>query len=443
MGFKGSPVRVRPSRPNLTMKIINIGLVGFGTVGSGVVKVLQKKKKGLEQKTNCEFKIKAIADKDINSPRCVKVSKEILTNDVDKILNDPEIDVLIELIGGIHPAKEFIIKALRNKKDVITANKALLAEEGEELFRIAAENKREILFEAAVCGGIPIIKVLKQGLLANKIDSLLGIVNGTANYVLSKMEENNWEFEKALAQARKEGIAEADAALDTRGIDSRHKIAILAQLIFDADIKLEDIFCQGIEDIRLEDLRYAREFGYTIKLLAIAKSFKENTAGVYVYPALISEECLLSRVKGAFNALSLKGDMAGELFFYGKGAGMLPTASAIVADLGEIAMSTVHSPQSTVSKTKLEIKKIEELEKSYYIRFLAVDQPGVLAAIAKILGEQRVSIASVIQKERKEKEIVPIVMMTHYAKEKDIQRALREIDKLPIVKERLAVRIEE
>lgn len=426
------------------MKILNIGLIGFGTVGSGVVKILEEKKGDIEQKTDCEFKIKTIADKDISSPRCVKVSKEILTNDADKILDDPEIDVVIELIGGIHPAKEFIIKALKNKKDVITANKALLAEEGEELFRIAAENKKEILFEAAVCGGIPIIKILKQGLLANKIDSLLGIVNGTANYVLSEMEENNWEFKKALAQAKKEGIAEADAALDTQGIDSRHKIAILARLIFDADIKLEDIFYQGIEDIRLEDLRYAREFGWTIKLLAIAKSFKENTAGVYVYPALISERHLLSKVKEAFNALSLKGDMVGELFFYGKGAGMLPTASAVVSDLGEIRQKDANrSPQTAHRKPQLKIKKIEELEKSYYIRFLAVDQPGVLAAIAKILGEQRVSIASVIQKERKEKEIVPIVMMTHYAKEKDIQRALGEIDKLPIVKERLAVRIEE
>lgn len=429
------------------MKTLNIGLIGFGTIGSGVVKILQEKKNDLQQKTNCEFNLKAIADKDINSNRCVQVSKKILTNDIYKVLDDPEIDVVIELIGGIHPAKEFIIKALKNKKDVITANKALLAEQGKELFRVADENKKNILFEAAVCGGVPIIKVLKQGLLANKIDSLLGIVNGTANYILSKMEENNWEFERALAQARKEGIAEADAGLDTQGIDSKHKIAILARLIFDSEIELKDIFCQGIEDIRVEDLRYAGEFGYAIKLLAIAKSFSRDKVGVYVYPALISEESLLSKVKGAFNALSLKGDMAGELFFYGKGAGMLPTASAIVADLGEIARSpsfpVTQFPSHPVSKTRLEIKNIDELEKSYYIRFLAIDQPGVLAAIAKILGEQKVSIDRVIQKERREKEIVPIVMMTHYAKEKSMQRALREIDKLSMVKERLAVRIEE
>jgi len=437
------------------MKTLNIGLIGFGTIGSGVVKVLEEKKNELQQKTNCEFRIRAIADKDISSPRCVRVSKDVLTKDVHKILDDPEIDVVIELIGGIHPAKEFIINALKNKKDVITANKALLAEHGEELFKIAAENEREILFEASVCGGIPVIKTLRQNLFADKIESLSGIVNGTSNYILSKMEENDWEFEEALAQAKREGIAEADASLDTQGLDSRHKIVILARLIFNANIKLEDIFYQGIENIKLEDLRYAREFGYTIKLLAIAKSFKEGTGGVYVYPALISEKHLLSKVKGAFNALSLRGDVVGELFFYGKGAGMLPTASAVISDLAQIA--TPHASRHTLiplraqagtgtphtQKTKLKIKKIDELEKSYYIRFLAVDQPGVLAAIAKILGEQGVSIASVVQKERKEKEIVPIVMMTHYAKEKSVQKALAEIDKLPIVKERLVVRIEE
>ncbi|OQX53258.1 MAG: hypothetical protein B5M48_03795 [Candidatus Omnitrophica bacterium 4484_213] len=426
------------------MKTLNIGLIGFGTIGSGVVKVLEEKKNELQQKTNCEFRIRAIADKDISSPRCVRVSKDVLTKDVHKILDDPEIDVVIELIGGIHPAKEFVINALKNRKDVITANKALLAEEGEELFRIAAESEKEILFEASVCGGIPIIKTLRQNLFADKIESLSGIVNGTSNYVLSKMEENDWEFEEALAQAKREGIAEADASLDTQGLDSRHKIVILARLIFNANIKLEDIFYQGIENIKLEDLRYAREFGYTIKLLAIAKSFKEGTGGVYVYPALISEKHLLSKVRGAFNALSLKGDVVGELFFYGKGAGMLPTASAVVADLGEIVRSPGYqATRLPVKKAKLKIKKIDELEKSYYIRFLAVDQPGVLAAIAKILGEQGVSIGSVVQKERKEKEIVPIVMMTHYAKEKSVQKALAEIDKLPIVKEKLAIRIEE
>lgn len=427
------------------MKTLNIGLIGFGTIGSGVVKVLQEKKSELQQKANCEFNLKAVADKDISSRRCVQLKKGILTKDVHKILDDPEIDVVIELIGGIHPAKEFIIEALKNKKNVITANKALLAEEGEDLFKIAAENKKEILFEAAVCGGIPIIKALEQGLFANKIDSLLGIVNGTANYVLSEMEENNWEFGKALAQAKKQGIAEANAALDTQGIDSRHKIAILARLIFDTDIKLEDIFCQGIEDIRLEDLRYAREFGYAIKLLAVVRNFEQGSVGIYVYPALVSEGRLLSKVNGDFNAVSLKGDVVGRLFFYGKGAGMLPTASAVISDLGEInrLQATGCRLQASKKKKILKIKNIEDLEKSYYIRFLAVDQPGVLASIAKILEKQKVSIDRVIQKEHREKEIVPIVMMTHYAKEKSVQKALVEIDKLPAVRERLALRIEE
>ena len=425
------------------MKILNIGLIGFGTVGSGVVKILQEKKEMLCQKSNCQFVIKLIADKDIDSRRCVKVAQEILTNDANEILDNPEIDVVIELIGGIHPAKEFIVKALSNKKDVITANKALLAAEGRELFKVASDNKKDILFEASVCGGIPIIKILKESLPVNKIDSLLGIVNGTANYVLSQMEKNGWEFARAIAQAKADGIAEADASLDTQGIDSRHKIAILSRLIFDVSIEPKDIFCQGIENIRLEDLRYAREFGYAIKLLAIVRKFEQNSVGIYVYPALIPKDCLLSKVNGDFNAVSLNGDTTGNLFFYGRGAGMLPTASAVVSDLVEISKSPVTSHQSPVLKTKLKIKKIEDLEKSYYIRFLAIDQPGVLAEIARILGKQKVSIASVVQKERREKEIVPIVMMTHCAKEKNVQKALKEIDKLSVVRERLAARIEE
>ncbi len=411
------------------MKTINIGLIGFGTVGSGVVKVLKEKEEILRQKTNCRFKIKAIVDKDITSYRCVKVDKKTLSKNADNVLCDKDIDIVIELIGGVHPAKEFIIKALKNKKDVITANKALLAQEGVELFRIATENKKKLLFEAAVCGGIPIIKALKESLIVNKIDSVLGIINGTANYILTQMQENNWEFKTALACAKKKGIAEANFSLDTKGVDSQHKIAILAQLIFNTYIDLKNIFCEGIEEVKLEDLKYASEFGYAIKLLAVIRRHKEDVAEIYVYPALISQSTLLSKVNGTYNAIFLNGDVVGNLFFYGKGAGMLPTANAVIADLVEIGRLSMKKENyqfpvineegklPVSSYQKLKVKRINDIKRSYYIRFLAVDQPGVLAAIAKILGQKKVSIASVIQKERKENKIVPIVMMTHYAKE--------------------------
>jgi len=428
------------------MRRVGIGLIGFGTIGSGVVKILKERGRELSEKVGCDLRIKRIVDKDITSARCVKVDRRLLSTNVDGLLTDPEIDVVIELIGGIHPAKEFVSRALKEGKDVITANKALLAEKGEELFKIASEQGREILFEASVCGGIPILKILKEGLCANRIESLLGIVNGTTNYILTQMEEEGCEIEKALEKAKKEGIAEADASLDIQGIDSQHKICLLSSLIFGNYLRLENIFCEGIERIRVKDLEYARDFGYAIKLLGIVRRFSEKEIGVYVYPALIPQTQLLSKVRGAFNALSIKGDVVGELFFYGKGAGMFPTASAVVADLLDIVSRRSKGKREDIrrgSKEKICLRKIEDLEKSYYIRFLAVDQPGVLAAIARCLGEQKVSIASVIQKEREESKVVPIVMMTHYARERDVQRALKEIDRLPVVKERLAIRIEE
>lgn len=418
------------------MKRVNVGLIGLGTVGSGVVKVLQERKTLLRNLTGVDIELKYVCDRDLTSDRGVKADKRILTKDANKILKSPEIDIVVELIGGIHPAKEMILTALKNKKDVVTANKALLAEEGAGIFDAARRFKREVRFEASVGGGIPIIKALREGFIANEINGLYGIINGTCNYILSRMSDEGCAFKVALKEAQRMGIAERDPRLDVDGTDSAHKLILLAGLGFGVFAKLSQIYREGILGIEPRDIRYAKEMGYAVKLLAIAKrAGKELEARVH--PTLIGNWHLLANVKGVYNAIYVKGDLTGENLFYGEGAGRFPTASAVISDIADLARSAAVPFRPNAGN--LRVKKMAEIRSRYYIRFSALDKPGVLAKISGILGENNISIASVTQKEERIASAVPIVMMTHEALEAKMQSALGLIDKLPVIKRKSVV----
>lgn len=431
------------------MKKINVGLIGFGNVGQGVVKILRDKKNFLAQKSGIEINIKKICDKDIISKRDTNVERSLLTRQTEEIINDPGIDIVVELIGGIHPAKEFIIEALKKGKNVVTANKALLAQEGKELFALASDRQKSIYYEASVGAGIPIIKSLREGLVANKFNGIFGIVNGTSNYILSRMSDENLAFNAALKEAKAKGFAEKNPTLDIEGIDSAHKLILLTYLCFGRLINLEDIFVEGISRISLSDINYAKELGWQIKLLAIAKKDADELE-VRVHPTLIPKSHLLSSVSGIFNAIYVSSDLAGQLLFYGPGAGQMSAASAVVADLVDLIQDIragLFRPtlNTVVDKSIKKLRKIDEIESRYYIRFMAKDEPGVLARIAGILGKFGISIASVNQKERrKSPKEVPVVMILHEAKEKNLRGALEMIDRLNVIKEKsVAIRMEE
>ena len=429
------------------MEKVNIGIIGFGTVGSGVVKLLNKNLSILKKRVGVELKIKKIADIDTKKNRGIKIDKKILTKDAREIIDDPEIKIVVELMGGIHPAKEYIIDSFKKGKAVVTANKALLAEEGKEIFKTALENNQDIYFEASVCGGIPIIKTIREGMIANKIGYLAGIINGTANYILSKMEEG-LTFKQALMDAQKKGIAEKNPSLDIEGTDAAHKLVILGSLIFGIPLTLKDIYREGISSLTPLDLKFAKEFGYAVKLLAVAK----ETNGSFqfrVNPALIDTEHPLATVKDVYNAVYIEGDATGKLLFYGKGAGQMPSASAVISDIADIARNLrfktrMRIPPITYSKNSYKIIPMDQLKSSYYLRIMAVDKPGVLSNISHILGDNNISIASVFQKERNKEEAVPIVMMTHEATEKNISVAIKKINKLSVIKENtVRIRVEE
>ncbi len=429
------------------MRKINIGLIGFGNIGCGVVKILQQRKTLISQKIGIEIVIKKICDKDLGKKRDVSVDKSLLTTNASEIINDPQIDIVVELMGGINPAKDFILQSLKKGKHVVTANKALLAEYGLELFSEASERGKNIYFEASVGAGIPIIKSIKEGLVANKFSCIFGIVNGTSNYVLSQMSKENCSFANALLSAKAKGFAEKDPTFDIEGIDSAHKLALLTYLAFGKIVNLKDIFIEGISKISSADIIYAKELGYQIKLLAIAK--KENDElEVRVHPTFLPQEHLLSSVDGVFNAIYVASDLAGDLMFYGPGAGQLPAASAVVSDIVDLTQDikaglfrpTLNSIEDNSIKG---LRKIDEFENKYYIRIMAVDKPGVLAKVAGILSKFGISIASVSQKERLKSQVVPVVMVTHEVKEKNMRNALKMIDKLKEIKEKsVAIRIE-
>ncbi|MFH0917786.1 MAG: homoserine dehydrogenase [Candidatus Omnitrophota bacterium] len=429
------------------MRKINVGIIGFGNIACGVVKILGSRKSLLAQKIETEIVIKKICDKDLTRKRDLAVDKGLLTLDAYEIINDPGIDIIVELMGGINPAKEFILAALKKGKHVVTANKALLAEHGHELFREASARGKNIYFEASVGAGIPIIKAIKEGLVANKFNSIFGIVNGTSNYVLTQMSKENCSFANALSNAKLKGFAEKDPTFDIQGIDSAHKLVLLTYLAFGKIVNLKDIFIEGIALISASDIAYAKDLGYTIKLLAIVKK-EIDELEVRVHPTLLPSEHLLASVDGVFNAIYVSSDLAGELMFYGPGAGQLPAASAVVSDIVDLA----HDIKAGLFRPTLNsredisiqgLRKIDEFENKYYIRITAVDKPGVLAKISGILAKFGISIASVTQKERLKSHIVPVVMVTHEVKEKNLRGALKMIDKLAEIKDKsVAIRIE-
>ncbi|MDO8602767.1 MAG: homoserine dehydrogenase [Candidatus Omnitrophota bacterium] len=422
---------------------INIGLIGFGTIGSGVARFLLEKRGLLFKRTGIDFNLSLVCDKDLSSKRDVNLPKEILTRDFDKVVNDPAVDIVVELIGGIHPAKEIVMKALSKGKHVVTANKLLLAYAGDEIFKKAKVLNREIYFEASVGGGIPIIKAIREGMVGNRFSSIFGILNGTSNYILSNMSNQGSSFKAVLKEAQLKGYAEKDPSLDIKGLDSSHKLAILSLLAFEKRVDIKDIFVEGIEDISSFDIQYAKELGYVIKLLAIAKRYG-NELEVRVHPTLLPSEYLLSSVSGVYNAIFIEADLVGKQLFYGQGAGKLPTASAVLNDIVDIGYKVIcgnkiAKPVTPKDSEIKNIKKMDDVVTRYYAHFSAVDKPGVLANIADLLGRHDISIASVVQKERREAHIVPIVMLTHEAKESNMQAALSRINKLPAIKKKSVV----
>jgi homoserine dehydrogenase len=426
---------------------ISVGIIGFGTVGTGTVKILLENKEIIKERLGFEINLRRIADLDVEKDRGIKLPKGIMTTIVDDILRDPEIDIVVELIGGIRPAKDFILKAINNHKHVVTANKALLATEGNEIFAVAHKKGVEIGFEASVAGGIPIIKVIREGLVANRIKAVYGIINGTSNYILTKMTEENVEFSEALKEAQALGYAEDDPTLDIEGIDSAHKLSILACLSYGILVSYKDIYTEGISRVTPQDIGFASELGYKVKLLAIAKE-SDSKIELRVHPTMLPKEYLISKVDGPFNAIYVEGDATGSTLYYGKGAGSMPTGSAVVSDIVDIARNirknaTGRVPVLTRTLRNLRIKKMDDVTSKYYFRFSALDKPGVLSKISGILGSYNISIASVIQKGRRVGEAVPLVVLTHEAKEKDVRQAIREIDQLPVVMDKTVfIRVE-
>lgn len=422
------------------MSVVNVGLIGAGTVGCGVIKILDRNKEIIKKRTGITLDLKKIADIDPDRKRPVRIPKGKITRDAGEVIDDPSIDIIIELIGGTTIAKDFVLSALRNKKHVVTANKALLAHHGKEIFAAAAENGVEIGFEASVGGGIPIIKSTLESFAANNIISIHGIINGTSNYILSRMTDEGSEFGDVLAEAQKEGYAEADPSFDVDGVDAAHKLSILIMLAFGKFIDFGRIHVEGIRNITSVDISFADELGYKIKLLAIAKALDEGLeAGVY--PALVKKGTQLADVSEAFNAIYMVGDALGPAMLYGKGAGMMPTASAVVGDVLQIgkhlSLGNAHlsPPRLYAEKGSLPLIKMSDTVNKYYIRFQAEDRPGVLGKITGGLGSNGISIESVIQKGRHHGGgDVPVVIMTHEARERDLLKALRQIGRLSRVK---------
>jgi len=434
------------------MKKINIALLGFGTVGTGVAKILIENQDILRDRVGADLNLKYVADVDLETDRGVALGEGVLIRDAEKAINDPDIHIVAEMIGGLGIAREFTLKAFENGKHVVSANKALIAAQGRELIRIATEKGTDFAFEASVGGCMPIIKTLRETLVGNRIIAMTGILNGTCNYILSKITDEGKSFEAALAEAREGGFAEADPTLDVEGFDASHKLAILNALAYGMEINLDDIYVEGISAITPMDIEFAGQFGYRIKLLGISKN-RGNAVEARVHPTMIPFDNPLSNVNANLNAVTVTGDAVDDIMLYGYGAGMMPTASAVVSDIADIARNLMSAgnagrvPMLSYQPDcirKIPVMPIDDISTYYYFRFSATDSPGVLSKIAGILGENDISIQSVHQKGRKSEGLVPIVMMTHLAKEADVKNALAEIAALDIVgKEPVLIRIEE
>jgi homoserine dehydrogenase len=426
------------------MRKIKVGIIGFGTIGSGVYKILQENRDIISKRLGAIIEVVKIADLDITTDRGVKVDSEILTSDAEEIITNSEVNIVVELIGGYEPAKSLMLQAIHENKHVVTANKALLAKHGNEIFSLVEDQQVSLGFEAAIGGAIPIIRAIRESFVANQINSIEGIVNGTANYILSKMSDEHCSFDLALKEAQEKGFAEADPTFDIKGIDSGHKLAILSQLAYGTPVNFDDITIQGISGISRGDIEFAQEFGYRIKLLAISK-FDGTSIDIRVHPAMIPQNNPMANVNGVLNAIRVCDDLMQENILIGHGAGSLPTGSAVVADIIEIARdiisgSKVRVPPRSFQNTaikKIPILNIELIDSEYFLRFSVLDSSGVLSRISGILGKHSIGILSVIQKGRCDQgRGVPLIMMTHLVNEKNIQLALREIDELEVVCEK-------
>lgn len=410
--------------------IKKVGIIGLGNVGEATVNSLMKYSSVISRRTSLKIVIKGICDAKKEKKNIASKFSIPFTTDVLSLLDDPEIDIIVELIGGIEPANYFITKALNNGKDVVTANKALLANYGRQLFSLAKTRNRTIGFEASVGGSIPLIKSVSEGLVSCEVERIYAILNGTTNYILYKMAKERLGFSDVLKEAQSKGLAEKNPYLDIEGIDTLHKLCILSYLCFGVWPCLDKVYTEGISRISLQDVLYTQELNYSIKLLAIAKK-ERGRLDLRVHPTLIPIEHPLSRVSKAFNAVYLEAQPAGELLFYGKGAGGYPTSSAVISDIVNISLG---GKGVIRREEKVKLKNISDNKSRYYIRLTANDRPGVLAQVSRILASFHISIASVNQKEQKQRSFVPIVMITHEAEEKNIKKALIKIDKLEVVK---------
>ena len=422
------------------MKEIKVGLIGFGTVGAGVVKLLCENAALIEQKLGSRLTLTKVADLDITTDRGVPVAPGLLTTDAGELLDDPEIAIVIELIGGYEPARSFVLRAIAAGKHVVTANKALLAVHGGEIFAAAAARGVEVLFEPAVGGGIPVLSAIRGNLAGNRFSTVLGILNGTCNYILTRMTEEGAEFATVLKTAQELGYAEADPTFDVEGIDTAHKLCLLVSLCFGTRVKLDEVHTEGVSSLSPVDITFAREFGYKIKLLAIGKCDGERIEA-RVHPTMIPLRYPLADVDGVFNAIRLAGDFVGPVMFIGRGAGMDPTASAVVGELIDVSRNILAGIGRRAAPlgfqddavAALPLKPMGEIVSKYYLRFSAVDRPKVLSRIAGVLGDYGISIESMIQTARSDDESVPIVIMTHEAREADVRAALAQIDTLEII----------
>ena len=422
------------------MRQVNIAILGCGTVGTGVARLLLENGDIIRDRIGCVLNLKYVADIDTERDRGLGLKPGVMIPDASTAINDPDVDIVVETIGGEGIAKKMILDAIAGGKHVVTANKALLAKHGNAIIQAAGEKGVDLGYEASVGGCMPIIKTVRESLVGNRIAAMTGILNGTCNYILSKITDEGVDFAPALAEAQAKGYAEADPTLDVEGQDTAHKLAILSALAFGMKIKFDDVYIEGISRITPLDIEFAAQFGYRIKLLAIAK-FNGESVEARVHPTMIPFDNMLSNVNGTLNAVSVTADAVGQILLYGHGAGMMPTASAVVSDLADIARNLASGGAGRIpvmgfqadAIRDIPVMSMDDIVTNYYFRFAAMDQPGVLATIAGILGKYGISLKSVHQKGRKSNGSVPVVMLTHHAREKDVTRALSEIRALDVV----------
>jgi homoserine dehydrogenase len=443
------PAAGRP-RKGVHMSSVNVGIIGFGTVGAGTYEVLVNNRDIISNRVGADVLVRRIADVDVDSDRGVSVDRGVLTPDAMDVIEDPEIQVVVELMGGLETAKTYILKAMERGKHVVTANKALLAEHGREIYEKAEQCGVGLAFEASVGGGIPIIGALKRGLCANRIRTIMGILNGTSNYILTRMTREGLPYDEVVQEAVKLGIAEDPPTLDVDGTDAAHKLAILISMAYGCPVSFKSVYREGIASLTPDDIRFAGEFGYSVKLLAISR-FLENGLEARVHPTMIPKDHMLASVNEAYNAIYLEGDFVGPNLYYGLGAGRRPTGSAVASDIMDLARQVKVGMKGRIPplghvkapKEGIRVQPMEELTSSYYFRFSALDRPGVLSRIAGVLGDHQISISSVIQKGREVRGSVPIVMLTHEARESNMRKAISHMERLEdLTDETIVVRVE-